>query len=236
MADRPIFIPAPDRPTLVEEMFLHLRWHSGFAPVQKEKNIRALHEAAGASGIHNVLEVSSKSAEEIGRKLSAFNLKVRRESFGKLPLEVVFQGSKVFAGGGPYRDLYEKEPREAKKDPRLKESGPLIAFAFDEFAWPLEPKTAFYDWLYLGCLYPLRERAPENLFKYGAFSDIEFNPSRSINCQARSVALFVSLLKTDRLDQAMKSPSSFLAVLNESSYRPQLRSDESSHDLFAGRR
>ena len=235
MAERPIFIPAPQSPVLVEEVFLQLRWNSGFALVQKEKNIRALHDAARAKGIGEVLEVSSKSSEEIGRKLSAFNLKVRRESFDKLPLEVVFQGSKVFTGGGPYRDLYDKEPRDAKKDSRLKESGSLTAFDFDQFCWPLEPKTAFYDWLYLGCLYPLRERAPEKLFKYAAFSDIEFNPTRSINCQARSVALFVSLLKRNLLDEAMRSPTSFLAVLNNSAYRPQLHSDSTSRDLFPHR-
>ena len=43
MAERPIFVPAPDSPELVKTIYLPLRWNSGFAPIQKEKNIKALH-------------------------------------------------------------------------------------------------------------------------------------------------------------------------------------------------
>jgi hypothetical protein len=46
MAERPVFIAAPDSDELVRELFLPLKWHSGFALVQKEKNIASLHEAA----------------------------------------------------------------------------------------------------------------------------------------------------------------------------------------------
>ena len=35
------------------------------------------------------------------------------------------------------------------------------------------------------------------------FTDIEFNPERSINCQARSCALLVTLLKNDWIDYAV---------------------------------
>jgi hypothetical protein len=50
------------------------------------------------------------------------------------------------------------------------------------------------------------------------FSDIEFNPYRSINCQARSIALFLSLMKREELDDAIKSPASFLKRLQTSAY------------------
>jgi uncharacterized protein DUF6977 len=49
--------------------------------------------------------------------------------------------------------------REVKRDPRLRESGRLIAFEFDGVSFPLEPKTVFYDWLYVTFLYPWREWA-----------------------------------------------------------------------------
>jgi hypothetical protein len=224
MAERPVFIPAPDSAELVREVFLPLRWHSGFAPVQKEKNIRALHEAAAAAGIHNVLEVSTKSDSKRGQHLSAFYLKVNDDALGQMPLESAFQGSKVFQDGGPFVDLYRADARSAKKDPRLKTSGRLIAFEFAGFRWPLEPKTAFYDFLYARCIYPHRDWAVK-LYDYGGFSDIEFNPWKSINCQARSVALFVSLLKRQLLKEALGSPLAFLKVLDESRYRPQLRTD-----------
>ena len=207
-----------------------LQWHSGFAPVQKEKNIRALHEAAAAAGIRNVLEVSSKSASQRGQHLSAFYLKIRNAYGHEMPLESAFQGSKVFAHGGPYVDLYEAEPRVAKRDHRLKESGPLMAFEFDGFRWPLEPKTAFYDFLYARCIDPHRDWAVK-LFDYGGFTDIEFNPFKSINCQARSVALFVSLLKRNLLDEALSSPTSFLKVLGAAEYRPQLRAENRQHQI-----
>ena len=114
MAERPIYIPNPNSRALVEEVFLSLHWSSGFAIVQKEKNIKALHEAAAAAGIRNVLEVSSKSDKQRGQHLSAFYLKVQNERLGGCTRSA-FQGSKIFERGGPYTDLYHKEPREAKK-------------------------------------------------------------------------------------------------------------------------
>ena len=60
------------------------------------------------------------------------------------------------------------EPREAKKDPRIRESGKLIGFDFEGKEWPLEPKTAFYDWLYASSLYPHRDWIKKLLF-HGRF-------------------------------------------------------------------
>ena len=73
--------------------------------------------------------------------------------------------------------------------------------------------------------------------KYWGFTDIEFNPQRSINCQARSAALFLSLMKRGELDEALQSPSAFIRALSNSQYRPQLRADDfPPQDLFARRR
>jgi hypothetical protein len=235
MAERPVFVSTPDSSELVREVFLSLLWNPGFAVVQKEKNIKALHEAAALAGIRNVLEVSTKSESKRGRHLSAFYMKVAHERLGEISLESAFQGSKVFERGGPFVDLYESDARTAKKDLRLKESGKLVAFDFDGFRWPLEPKTAFYDFLYARCVYPHREWAVK-LFDYGGFSDIEFNPFRSVNCQARSIALFLSLLKRGQLDDAVVSPSAFLHVLSESQYRPQLREERPWSDHLFERR
>jgi hypothetical protein len=234
MAERPIFVPAPESPELVKEVYFQIKWHSGFAAVQKEKNIRKLHDAAERCGFTHLLEISSKSKSDRGQHLSAFYMKVKISDGREIPLECAFQGSKTFERGGPFTDLYWKEPREAKRDPRLKESGPLKAFKFEGFTWPLEPKTVFYDWLYITFLNQYRDWAPK-LYSYGAFTDVEFNPHRSINCQARSCALFLSLMKKDVLDDATASPRDFIRVLTASRYRPQLRNDDfEAHDLFAG--
>jgi len=231
MTERPIFVPAPDTPELVKEIFFRIKWHPGFASVQKEKNIEELHNAAARQGFRPLLEISSKSSSERGRHLSAFYMKIEISDGREVPLECAFQGSKVFEHGGPFTDLYSAEPRFAKGDARLKSSGALKAFRFRGFTWPLEPKTAFYDWLYITFLARYRDWAPK-LYAYRGFTDVEFNPYRSVNCQARSCALFLSLLKCDLLDEATQSPKTFVNLLLHSDYRPRLHQMEQQTPLF----
>ena len=78
-------------------------------------------------------------------------------------------------------------------------------------AFPLESRTFFYDWLYVGALAGRPELVNE-LEHYTAFTDIEFNPKRSINCQAHSVALFQGLRAADAVDRALESADTFLRV------------------------
>jgi hypothetical protein len=209
-----VFLPSLDEPDLVRTLSFSFVWNPGFAVVQKQKNIAALHQSAARSGYSPLLEISTKSDEELGRHLSAFNLTMQSQQFGEMPLECAFQGSKVFECGGPYTDLYHADPRNAKRDPRLQQSGRLVAFAFGEQRFPLEPKTAFYDWLYVSAIYPRRDSLLA-LNQYAGFTDIEFNPERSLNCQARSCALFVALTKADLLDAAMSSEAAFTRLLGQ---------------------
>jgi hypothetical protein len=218
MAERPIFVPAQDSPEFVKEVSFNIVWNSSFAPIQKKKNIVALHEAAAAGGYAPLLETSTKSEEKIGRHLSAFHLKVHSGHLGDIPLESAFQGSKVFERGGPYTDLYYVDVRRAKRDARLQNSGRLVAFVFDHFRFALEPKTAFYDWLYINAIFPHRDWL-KRLYNYAGFTDIEFNPSKSINCQARSCALFVSLMKRELLDTQVLAPEAFVELVARHSRR-----------------
>jgi hypothetical protein len=223
MAERPIFIPEKDAPGFVKEVSITIPWASGFAAVQKQKNIKALHAAAAEKGFSPMLEVSTKSDVVVGQHLSAFHLKVQ-SNVGEIALECAFQGSKVFDRGGPYTDLYEKDARTAKRDQRLQESGHLIRFEFDGYIFPLQPATVFYDWLYLTAIYPHRQWLMDRLthkVSYAGFTDIEFNPGKSINCQARSCALFVVLMENDLLDSAIRSPESFIATMREHA-RPRI--------------
>ncbi len=225
MAERPVFIPMTEGP-LVKEMSFSFQWHSGFAPVQKKKNIVGLHEAAQRRGLWPLLELSTKSDAPLGRHLSAFNLRVRHPELGEIALECAFQGSKVFEHGGPYTDLYEADSRAAKKDPRLRSSGRVIAFRFGGRPFPTEPKTAFYDWLYITALYPHREwlRETAHIEHFAGFTDIEFNPEKSINCQARSCAALVAMMKRDVLSWAVESPEHFIEVLSPAPVPPTTRS------------
>lgn len=108
MAERPIFISTPEIDQLVKEVFFEIKWHPGFALVQKEKNIAELHDAAALAGYRNLLEISTKSKSERGRHLSAFYMTAETKSHGTIKLELAFQGSKVFERGGPFTDLYGK--------------------------------------------------------------------------------------------------------------------------------
>lgn len=209
MAERPVFVPNLSGNSLVVEVPVAFRWHAGMAAIQKKKNVAALHEAAHSRGLSYLLEISSKSDREIGRKLSAFHQRVMLKDGRVVPLECAFQGSKVFRDGGPYTDLLDAEPRDAKRDPRLKESGNLIKFELEGESFPIYPKSVFYDWLYINAILPERTWL-QRLFKVDGFTDIEFNPEKSVNCQARSCAYFVALERRGKLDEALSSFDRFV--------------------------
>jgi hypothetical protein len=212
MAQRPIFVPLHDGKRFVLERYVDFQWHPGFAKSQKQKSIRALHEVARREyGVQHPLEVSSKSEDPLGVALSSFNLKFTTKLGRTLTVEAAFQGSKVFQLGGPFVDIFDKSPMDAKRDARLRSSGSLIKFSFFGTDWALEPKTAFYDWLYINALL----KNPDLVGRVtdrDAFSDIEFNPERSINCQARSAALFCALFHNNKLDFALESRANFLSL------------------------
>lgn len=214
MAERPIYIPKYEAGLLVETKYIDFEWFSGLAPIQKQKSIQSLHQSAKSCGISkHPLEVSSKSIEPLGVKLSAFNLKVKTEKYNReFTVESAYQSSKIFQNGGPYKDLLYGPSLAAKKDPRLKDSGPIIGFEFFGVNWSLEPRTAFYDWLYINAL-KKNPDAVEALGNFDAFTDIEFNPKKSLNCQAYSVALFKSLQGRGLLADALVSKEAFLDVI-----------------------
>ena len=212
MAVRPVYVPIINGSSPgVEVHEVEFQWFPGMATSQKRKSIISLHEKAQSLGISKILEVSSKSEQDLGVSLSAFNLMIETPGNKRLfSVESAFQGSKVFENGGPYVDLLNKSSREAKKDLRIKESGNLINFRFYDKCFPLTPRTFFYDWLYANALAKNFDSI-EAASRYEGFTDIEFNPKKSINCQAYSLALCVSLFKHDLLER-IASPEEFLDV------------------------
>lgn len=212
MANRPVFI-AGDESRSVYRRDVDFPWSAGQSATQKRKNIVSLHEAFNADEPEmKVLEISSKSLQEAGVRLSAFNLSKFVPSLGRsIPLECVFQGGKVFTGGGPFTELYHGTSRDAKQDPRLRSSGVLVNYWFEGRAIPSFPTTAFYNWLYANALLENPGLA-EEIVKYDAFTDIEFNPNKSHNCQAEAAAVFVGLARRGLLD-AVKDFDSFVKAL-----------------------
>lgn len=204
-AVRPIFIPQKSPLGCFSEISVKFEFHSGFAQSQKQKSIQSLHSE---SNLDYVLEVSTKSQSSIGFELSAFNL-----TYKNSPIECLFQGSKCFENGGPYTDMYSLSPLQAKKDSRIKTSGSIKGFMFDEYRWPLIPKSAFYDWLYLNALALKKRYFYDKLKHYDGFSDIEFNPKKSISTQSRSCAIFVCLCVNNLLEDALQSPERFIEIV-----------------------
>ena len=221
---RPIFIPSRENIRGIEQN-IEFDWHMGMSAEVRKRSIHSLHQEAKKQGFNKILEASSKSEQQIGIQLSAFFLK----NFPNYPVENLFQSSKVFENGGPYRDLLTVTPREAKQDSRLKESGKMIKFSFNNEDFPLEPKSLFYDWLYLNVLFSDRNSAlREELFDshFDAFSDIEFNPNKSFSCQARTLALCVSLYENGSVKDFIQDPIGFSQEFEL--YRQRIKDDENS--------
>lgn len=216
MANRPVFIPIINKPypgVIIKD--IEFKWFPGMSKSQKQKSIQSLHKSANELKIDPILEISSKSEVKLGVALSAFNLmittKKQKRSFS---IETAFQSSKVFEQGGPYTDLLGGTSIEAKKDLRLKESGNLKSFSFFDTLFPIKPRTFFYDWLYINALKQNKDLSDE-IISYQGFTDIEFNPKKSLNCQAYSAALYVSMAKMAVLQDALISPKAFQNILSD---------------------
>lgn len=188
MAKRPAFFIRQEK--VVQDIF-SFEWFPGFVISQKQKSVESLHHAIKkADADARPLEISTKSKETVGINLSAFNLRLDNYT-----LENIFQSAKVYTNGGPYPDLLNVPPKAAKRDERLHNSGNLKAFRFQNEEFPLIPKTVFYDFIYIAAV--KNSFAPDEIKEissYNYFTDIEFNPAKSINTQARAAALIGLLL------------------------------------------
>jgi len=204
MANRPVFVAVSGFP-YVNRVDVDFVFYPGFSAAQAVRSIDSLHQAYTAlqpedSG--KILEISSKSKQPLGRMLSAFNLLYRDSQGKRYPVENAFQAGKCFELGGPYTDLLSRPAWEAKKDARLKSSGALTHFMLEDSRFSLEPRTAFYDWIYVNALAQNPQLSLE-LLNYNAFTDIVFNPRKSLNCQAHAAALYVALSRCGLLDEAL---------------------------------
>lgn len=189
----------------VVKKWFAFEWNGGFAVTQKQKNIRALHKSIlwDCPG-ETPLEISTKGEVLRGKNLSAFILRL-----DNIPVECHYQSSKIFEKGGPYLYLLYLDGKSSKTDSRLKNSGNMIGFVRDGVTWPLEPISAFYDFIYISALSQTYGDDYE-LGDYTWFTDIEFNPKKSYNCQARAVDIYKLMQQLDAFD-CMKSMWTWLA-------------------------
>ena len=199
MAKRLVFFPTPPNSLeLFREEFVDFEWVPGLAISQGRKSVVNLHNAAKEDlRIESILEISTRSDTTLGLQLSAFNLE-KLIGGKKYSVESIYQSSKVFEFGGPFTDLVRGSSLDAKTDLRLKTSGKLLHHEFEGQIWPLASSPNIYDLIYISAL--LEFKARQEILGFTAFTDIAYSqitlkskPGKSFNCQARSVAIYVSL-------------------------------------------
>lgn len=212
---KPIFMPRVNSNNLVKTDMVQFERHVGFASRQKKKSINDLHHVIRKKyGFSNVLELSSKSGNKLSFLLSPLSLKLINDGGSQhYSVENAFQASMVFEYGGPFVDLLDAAPRQVKKDARLMSSGELIGYNYFGIEWGTEPLTTFYDWLYVNAL-KQNPQLHEEVMQYQAFTDIEFNPKKSIHAPAYALALFVALNKRDLLAN-VEDPIAFYDLCQE---------------------
>lgn len=201
MARRPIFIPGGTSGPLYSAESIAFQWFPGMSASQKQKSMNSLHSSARARGFNDLLEVSTKSESELGRRLSAFRLEVDILNH-KATIECIFQGSKVFERGGPFSHLFNVRPIEAKRYFKSVKMGKIVGFEINGNKFSNYPMHAFYDWLFIRSLHKHEAYLSEHILKYDAFTDIEFNPEKSVNTQARTMAIIASLIRRKMMSDA----------------------------------
>ena len=96
MANRPVFVVSLNQQYCIREN-IDFQFFSGFSDKQKKRSINSLHEAyLKKNSNKKILEISSKSDNELGIKLSAFNLMIKTKNGNTFSVESAFQASKVF--------------------------------------------------------------------------------------------------------------------------------------------
>ena len=209
---KPVFMPRVNSDNLVKTDMVRFERHVGFASRQKKKSIHDLHQVIRKKyGFSQVLELSSKSGNKLSFLLSPLSLKLadptHDEACESYSVENAFRSSQVFEHGGPYLDLLTVPPRHAKKDERLITSGEIVGYNYFGMEWSVEPLTVFYDWLYINAL-KQNPQLHEEVMQYQAFTDISFNPKKTIHSAAYALAMFVALNKRDLLDN-IEDPATF---------------------------
>ena len=223
MTNRTYFSPKLVNPFYLEEN-VEFEYIPGQSLSQQQKSIRNMHRALfGINSKFKILEISTKSSVTLGNRLSAFNLDIQHQG-RNAKLESVYQSTKVFEFGGPFFDIATLNSIEAKQDPRLKNSGKLTGFRYEDQNWNLSESPNFYDYLYSRAVF--ENQLKEDLCNYDVFTDFAYSnkankrqKNKSHNCQARSASIIVSLnlIYSDSVFDVIKQ----IAIQNSENANPE---------------
>ena len=232
MAEKSVFISKVEYP-FFEEVYVNIDWFGGFAMSQKRKCQIGLHQNfLLAYPDKKVLEISSTSLMSLGSRLSAMILSKRTQK-GLTTVESAFQSSRIYSDGartvGPFPDYLFLPGKECKKLVKEASEGMhSYKYEFDDMTFyaPAWHISQFYDFLYLNALLePENEEVRELLLKEGyiAFTDLA---TKSLNCQARSAAIFVGLVRAGLIDE-VRDYDSYLKL-----FRTQADGKAAGHQTY----
>ena len=120
----------------------------GMAFSQKVKNALSFHQSIQEQFPNDrILEVSTKSSNDLGVALSAFNLKLDDR-----PIESIYHSCKVFSDGVRFDFLRDWAPRDVKRYIRENGDKELKCYRYSDEDIPLETGTLFYDYIYIQAL------------------------------------------------------------------------------------
>lgn len=156
---------------------VEFKWEPGMSLAQKTRSCLNLHRTIRTYTCLTPLDISTASPDPLGVKLSAFNLKYNGRT-----VESLYQGSKVYSDGYIAHALYDADSLTAKR--MSKEShGQLVGFNYFGTEYPTEPRSVFYDFLYIKAA--LQNYGDTLLTAENCFTDIQSNMDM-VSCQARS--------------------------------------------------
>lgn len=152
----------------------------------KINNMKVLKKEALDKGYREseLLEISTVSDNKFGNMLSALNLNIKLKSGREMSVENIYQLS--------------KKPNK----------GHIEYFEFGPTRFSNEPKTMYYDYLYMLALYTHKEYW-EYLENHKYFTDVFFNSCKQINTQARAAAIFKTFLGNTDFLEIMENSKDF---------------------------
>lgn len=237
-----------------EERIIEFEWFQGMSWQQKQRSSLSMLEKLEDLG-YVPIEISRRSVDQdFGVKLSAFNLKLNKinvenifQAYKQLNdggpyLDLLHTNPKSAKNDCRIQTHESKKPCltynvEYKNssfydDDRVCDyckkrlNRHLIGFTSSKTSWAIEPKSMFYDAIYIAALLE-NNHLSNRLVDYNAFTDIEFNQKivysqikGPFNCQARSCAIFVTLKNANYTDnqiiELIRSPEKMKDLYDES--------------------
>lgn len=113
----------------------------------------------------------------------------------------------------------------------------VVGFEYNGIEFDTFPYSAFYDWVYINALHQHQDLATQ-ILDYDTFTDIHFNQKVAysskgpFNCQARALAIYVSLYKTNELNEYLKTPVPLEKKIYSALYNRQKAKSANNLSLF----